>query len=124
MKYLTPKEGYIIQKQSAKIEQKNRMIKCLRSELQRSNEKMMTFEKKLEEYPKVDIRILKAVESMSSTEDHDVYSGIIMDQLRNFGKFKTSRWNQATLKHCIILHARIISSFEGYTFYICHVQVP
>jgi hypothetical protein len=30
------------------------MIKCLRSELQRSNKKMKTFEKKLEEYPKDD----------------------------------------------------------------------
>lgn len=87
MNNLTPKQMWcIIQKQSAKIDQKNRMIKCLRSELHRSNGKIEKLEKKLEDYPKVRITILKAVESLSSTEEHDVYSGIIMHQLRNFGK--------------------------------------
>ena len=98
MSSLTPKQMWdIIQKQSAKLQQKNRMIKCLKSALQRSNEKSKRFEKKLEEYPKVDIKIVKVVESLSLTEEHDVYAGIIMDQLRNFGKLKSARWNQTTI---------------------------
>ena len=48
MSNLTPKQMWdIIQKQSAKLQQKNRMIKCLRSALQRSNERSKQFEKKL-----------------------------------------------------------------------------
>lgn len=63
-------------------------------------------QKKFEEIPKIDRKILKTIETLSSTEEHDLYSGIIMDQLRNFGKLKTARWNQNTVKHCIIMHAK------------------
>ena len=66
------------------------MIKCLRSELQRSTRKIKQFEK-LQEYQKIDIRILKAVESLSSTEEYDVYSRIIIDERRNFGNLKAPR---------------------------------
>jgi hypothetical protein len=72
------------------LEQKTRMIKCLRSELQRSTRKIKQFEK-LQEYQKIDIRILKAVESLSSTEEYDVYSRIIIDERRNFGNLKAPR---------------------------------
>ena len=107
MSVLKPKQMWdIIQKHSAKLQQKNRMRKCFKSALQRPNEKSKRFEKKLEEYPKVDIKIVKAVESLSLTEEHDVYAGIIMDKLCNFGKLKSARWNQTTLKHCIIMHAK------------------
>ena len=83
MSSLTPKQMWdIIQKQSA-VAKKNRMIKCLKSALQRSNEKSKRFEKKFEE--------VRVVESLSLTEEHDVYAGIIMDQLRNFGKLKSAR---------------------------------
>jgi precorrin-6x reductase len=72
------------------LEQKTRMIKCYRSELQRSTRKIKQFEK-LQEYQKIDIRILKAVESLSSTEEYDVYSRIIIDERRNFGNLKAPR---------------------------------
>ena len=88
------------------IERKNRLIKCLRRDLQRSNRKIKEMQKKVEEIPKIDRKILKTIETLSSTEEHDVYSGIVMDQLRNFGKLKTARWNQNTIKHCIIMHAK------------------
>ena len=66
----------------------------------------------MEEYPKVDIKIVKVFKSLSLTEEHDVYSGLIMDQLRKFGKLKTARWNETTLKHFIILHTKIAGYYK------------
>jgi hypothetical protein len=78
----------------------------LRSDLQRSNRKVEQIKKKVEEIPKIDRKILKTIETLSSTEEHDVYSGIIMDQLKNFGKLKTVKWNQNIIKHCFIMHSK------------------
>lgn len=66
----------------------------------------------MEEYQKIDIRILKAVQSLSSTEENDVYSGIIIDQLRNFGKLKAAKWNQTTLMNCIIMNVKVQKNYK------------
>jgi hypothetical protein len=63
-------------------------------------------QKKVEEIPKINRKFFKTIETLSSTEEHGVYSGIIMDQLKNYDKLKTAKWNQNTIKHCIIMHAK------------------
>jgi hypothetical protein len=86
----------------------------LRSDLQRSNRKVEQIKKKVEEIPKIDRKILKTIETLSSTEEHDVYSGIIMDQLKNFGKLKTVKWNQNIINTVSLCTRKVLGIINSY----------